>query len=85
MRARSHDLFVADVDGDSVMEVITGGFMYHKYNGSRLNMEAPLKMWSWNGQNLTLEKSHSTFPYAYADCVLFIKDGRIVSQKEAEY
>jgi hypothetical protein len=54
----SHDLFVADVDGDSVMEVITGGFMYHAGNGSILNMEAPLKMWNWNGQNLTLEKSH---------------------------
>lgn len=29
--------------------------------------------------------SHGTFPYAQADRTLFIKDGRIVSQKEAGY
>jgi len=29
--------------------------------------------------------SHGTFPYAQADRALFIKDGRIVSQKEAGY
>ncbi len=54
----SHNLFVADVDGDGTMDVITGGFMYHVNNGSRLNIEAPLKIWNWNGQNLTLEKNH---------------------------
>jgi len=54
----SHNLFVADVDGDGTMDVITGGFMYHVNNGSRLTVEAPLKIWNWNSQNLTLEKSH---------------------------
>jgi ABC-type lipoprotein export system ATPase subunit len=29
--------------------------------------------------------SHGTFPYAQADCTLFLKDGKIVSQKEAGY
>ena len=53
----SHNLFVADADGDGIMEVITGGAMYHIINGSRLTIEAPLKIWNWNGQNLTLEKS----------------------------
>jgi hypothetical protein len=54
----SHNLFVADADGDGIMEVITGGAMYQIINGSRLTIEAPLKIWNWNGQNLTLEKSH---------------------------
>jgi hypothetical protein len=54
----SHNLFVVDADGDCVMEAITGGLMYNIINGSRLTLEAPLKIWNWNGQNLTLEKSH---------------------------
>jgi len=54
----SHNLFVADVDGDGVMEAVTGGLMYNIINGSRLTLEAPLKIWNWNNQNLTLEKSH---------------------------
>jgi hypothetical protein len=51
----THNLFVADVDGDSVKEIITGGFMYNIINGSRTTVQAPLDMWSWNGKNVTLE------------------------------
>ncbi len=53
----THNLFVADVDADDVKEIMTGGFMYNIINGSRATVEAPLKIWNWNGQNLTLEKS----------------------------
>jgi hypothetical protein len=55
----THNLFIADVDGDNVPEIITGGFMYNKTNDSPATWEAPLRIWSWNGQNLTLEKSHN--------------------------
>lgn len=54
----SHNLFLTDVDNDNVTEAVTGGLMYTVANGSRITLEAPLKIWSWNGQNLTLEKSH---------------------------
>ena len=52
------NLFVADVDGDGVMEIITGGSTYNLVNGNRTASEAPLKIWNWNGQSITLEKSH---------------------------
>ena len=51
------NLFVADVDGDDIMEIITGGSTYNLVNGTRTDRMAPLKIWNWNGQNLTLEKS----------------------------
>jgi hypothetical protein len=51
----THNLFVADVDGDSVREIITGGFSYTVTDGSRVNIEAPLNIWSWDGRNVTLE------------------------------
>lgn len=53
-----HNLCVADVDSDGVMEIIVGAFMYNVVNGSPTSFEAPLTIWSWNGQNLTLEKGH---------------------------
>jgi hypothetical protein len=49
------NLFLADADGDGVMEIITGGFTY---DAAHLRFEAPLDIWSWDGQNLILEKSH---------------------------
>ena len=52
-----HNIFVADVDGDDIMEIITGGSTYNLVNGTRTDRMAPLKIWNWNGQNLTLEKS----------------------------
>ena len=41
------------------MEILTGGFAYNTFNGSRTASEAPLKIWSWNGQNVTLKASAS--------------------------
>ena len=53
----SHNIFVADVDGDNVKEIITGGFAYNYINGSRSIGQAPLRVWTWNGQNITLKAS----------------------------
>ena len=55
----THNLFIADVDGDNISEIITGGFMYYAGHDSVTAWQAPFKIWSWNGQNLALEKSHS--------------------------
>jgi len=44
-----HNVFVEDVDDDGVVEIITGGFTY---GGGMLSI------WSWDGENLTLEKGH---------------------------
>jgi FG-GAP-like repeat len=55
----TQNIFVGDVDGDSVMEIVTGGFAYNTSNGSRTFSEAPLKVWTWNGQNVTLKASAS--------------------------
>jgi hypothetical protein len=54
----SHNLFIADVDDDGVLEVLTGGFMYNIVNGERTTSLAPLKIWNWTGDNLVLEKNH---------------------------
>ena len=54
----SHNLFIADVDNDGVLEVITGGFMYNIVNGKRTTSVAPLKIWNWIGDEIILEKSH---------------------------
>src|SRR3990170_5122056 len=56
-----HNLAVADVDEDGVMEMITGGSSYYlMQDGSRPEARsAPLKIWNWDGKNLTLEKSYS--------------------------
>ena len=39
----THNLMVADLDGDGVSEMVTGGFMYRYVEGSRTTNEAPLK------------------------------------------
>ena len=54
----SNKLSVADVDGDGVMEIITGGSMSYLVNGTRTASEPTLKIYNWNGQKITLEKSH---------------------------
>jgi len=56
----THNLYVTDVDGDGLLEVITGGFSY----GADSNMsesQAPLKIWNWDGQNVTL-KAEAKWP-----------------------
>ena len=55
-----HNLAIADVDGDSAAEIVTGGSSYYLLpDGSSTNRSAPLKIWNWNGKNLTLEKSYN--------------------------
>jgi len=54
----SHNLFIADVDGDGFLEALTGGFMYNLVNGERTTSLAPLKIWNWTEDNLVLEKNH---------------------------
>ena len=53
----TQNLFVGDIDGDVVIEILTGGFSYNLQNGTRMMSEAPLKAWTWNGQNVTLKAS----------------------------
>ena len=52
-----HNLFLKDVDGDGLDEIITGGFMYWIAGEERTGSSAPLKIWNWDGINLTLRKS----------------------------
>ncbi len=53
-----HNLFLKDVDGDGLTELITGGFTYQLVGEKRVAPAAPLKLWNWNGKDLTLEKSY---------------------------
>ena len=55
----THNLAVADVDEDGFKESITGGFSYNMADEMRANIGAPLRIWNWNGQNITLEKSET--------------------------
>jgi len=55
----THNFFVGDIDDDGVMEMVTGGLMYQASNNTRTELEAPLRIWNWNGENFTLEKSHN--------------------------
>jgi hypothetical protein len=43
---------VADVDGDGVKEIVTGGTVY---DGTRVNSQ--FRIWSWDGTELLMEKS----------------------------
>ena len=81
----SHNLYVADVDEDGVFEIVVGAFMYHVVDGLTAPFEASLEIWSWNGQNVTLEKSHNwagTIECVYVadadgDAIGLLKDGTI--------
>jgi len=50
----SHNLFAGDVDGDGIVEIVTGGILYDA-NGSFASGYGPLRIWNWNGQTVTLE------------------------------
>lgn len=52
----SHNMFLKDVDGDGVTEIITGGYMYWLLEGNKTTSLAPLQIWNWDGKNLTSEK-----------------------------
>jgi hypothetical protein len=53
----TQNIFVGDVNGDGAMEILTGGFAYSTVNGSRTGSEAPLRIWDWDGKNVTLKAS----------------------------
>jgi len=54
-----HNLFLKDLDGDGFAEIVTGGFMYWMVGEERTASYAPLKVWNWDGKNLTLRGSHA--------------------------
>jgi hypothetical protein len=54
----TYNFFVGDVDNDSTLELITGGMSYDMVNYSRTDLRAPFKIWNWDGESFTLEKSH---------------------------
>lgn len=53
------NFFVGDVDHDGVIELITGGLTYNKPNYTPEELEAPLRIWNWNGENFTLEVNYN--------------------------
>jgi hypothetical protein len=55
----TQNFFVGDIDGDGILEMVTGGLMYHMSNDSPTELEAPLKIWNWDGENFTLEYSYN--------------------------
>ena len=54
----SNKLSIVDIDGDGFMEIITGGSLYYLFNDTRTASEPTLKIFNWNGQNITFEKSY---------------------------
>lgn len=54
----TYNFFVGDVDNDDTLELITGGMSYDMANYSRTDLRAPFKIWNWDGESFTLEKSH---------------------------
>jgi len=55
----THNFFVGDVDSDGVLEMITGGIMYYVSDDTRTGVEAPFRIWNWNGQSFKLEASEN--------------------------
>ncbi len=50
---RLWSVFAADIDGDGVVEIITGGEAWNGQSGVYYNGQ--LRIWNWNGSVLTLE------------------------------
>ena len=55
----THNFFVGDIDSDGVLEMVTGGLMYHVSGAAPTDLEAPLKIWNWDGTDFTIEYSYS--------------------------
>jgi hypothetical protein len=56
----SHNIAVANLDGQGLTEIVTGGSSHNLLaDGSRTASWAPLKIWNWDGQNVALIKNHS--------------------------
>jgi len=53
------NFFVGDIDNDGTVELITGGLTYDRPEYSQDELQAPLRIWNWNGENFTLEASSS--------------------------
>ncbi len=56
-----HNLAIADIDGDGTLEMVSGGSSYYLMDDgiTRTNRTAPLRIWTWNGESLTLEKAYN--------------------------
>jgi hypothetical protein len=51
-----NNLFLGDIDGDGVIEIVTGGSSYFlSSEGGTTPRDAPLRIWTWDGKNVTLE------------------------------
>jgi uncharacterized protein YuzB (UPF0349 family) len=51
-----NNLFLGDVDDDGVIEIITGGSSYNLLpDRTTTSRDAPLRIWNWNGNKVTLE------------------------------
>jgi hypothetical protein len=55
----THNFFVGDVDSDGVLEMLTGGIMYHLSDENRTAVEAPFRIWNWDGESFKLEMSEN--------------------------
>ena len=56
----THNFYVGDIDNDEIIELVTGGFQYYNMeNGTRISFQAPLRIWNWDGEKFTCEKSHN--------------------------
>jgi hypothetical protein len=54
----THNFFIADVDADGVMEMITGGYMYEHENYTWNEVQAPFRIWNWDGTQFHNEEDH---------------------------
>lgn len=54
----THNFFIGDIDDDGVMELITGGYMHENENYTYRDMQAPLRIWNWDGTDFHNEKDH---------------------------
>ena len=55
----THNSAISDFDNDGLSEIATGGYSYGMVDGNRTSLGGPLRIWSWNGEDLTLEKSEN--------------------------
>ncbi|PVX23274.1 MAG: hypothetical protein CW691_11080 [Candidatus Bathyarchaeum sp.] len=55
----THNFFIGDVDDDGVLELITGGYSYPSSDYNYTDVEAPLRIWNWDGTNFNIEKDHN--------------------------
>ncbi|MFA5365282.1 MAG: VCBS repeat-containing protein [Candidatus Bathyarchaeia archaeon] len=54
----THNFYIGDVDGDGVMELITGGYSYSQPDYNWSDVQAPLRIWNWDGTAFHNEVDH---------------------------